>query len=229
MTLLPLRITPPLSPFVFVGGVWAALCCHAQTASAQTQLQPPPVLELGAGLQPPPPPQQTAPSQTEYQLNRAEHEDSGRGLQFVMLHADGAFQWVHLGAFSNDNFADGTLIEEQALGPAFGAGLALRLLYLTAGVRFRYGLLNNFELWSLGAEGALRIPMGSFEPFVFAGAGYSQAGSFKNAADIFALGSKTAALTANGFDARLGGGFDYYVTPVFSVGARADAELLYLN
>lgn len=223
------RFSKPLSPFVFIGGVWAALCCHAQTASAQVLLPPPPPSDGGSGLQPPPPPEPAPASQTEHQLNRAEQEDSGRGLQFVLLHVDGAFQWVHLGAFTNNDFADGSLLKEQALGPAFGGGLALRLLYLTAGVRFRYALLDSFDLWSLGAEGTLRVPLGEFEPFAFVGAGYAQAGSFKREADILALGSKAADLSASGLDARLGGGFDYYVTPVFSAGARVDAAFLYLS
>ena len=146
-----------------------------------------------------------------------------------MLQADVGFQWASLGALSDSNLVDGELISDQALGLAIGAGAGVRLLYLTAGVRFRFGLLDTAQLWSVGLEGNLRIPRGAFEPFFLVGAGYAQAGAFEGEDQVFALGNKVGELTARGLDVRLGGGFDYFITPVFSAGIRADAELLLLR
>ncbi len=203
--------------------------------TTQPGLQPPgtqpgaPAQQPGFGLQPPPPPTTSAPNATEHQLERSEREDSGRGLQFVMLHTDVGFQWLSFNALSDSDLVDGSLVADDAMGLAVGAGLGFRLLYLTLGGRFRFGLLDNAKLWSAGLEANLRIPKGAFEPYVLLGAGFTQVASFEGEDAVFALGEKRDDLGANGFNVRLGGGFDYFITPVFSAGVRADADLLLLS
>lgn len=225
---------------VGVGGV-AAVLAFARPASAQ--LVPPPPTD--PGLPPPTDPAPTSPPPTspgllppepipvppEEQatfrgLEQAEREDAGRGLQFFWLGPDVGFQWVSLNALS-----EGELLDD-AVGPgsglALGGVVGLRWLYYTASARFRYGMLNEFSIWSLGGDFGLRIPLGSFEPYAFVGGGYFQAGSFAADDELKALGA-TADLAVNGFAARLGGGFDYYVTPVFSTGVSVDVEALFAS
>jgi outer membrane protein W len=81
----------------------------------------------------------------------------------------------------------------------------------------------------VGLEGNLRIPRGKFEPYVLIGAGYASASSFKGEQAVLDLGSKQNDVAAKGVNARLGGGFDYFITPVLSAGVRADAEFLFLS
>ncbi len=183
----------------------------------------------GQTLLPPPPPPAPAAAQTEQRLQHAEHADSGRGLQFVWLTPEVGFSWASLGLLSNSDLVDGDVVSDQALGPVFGGGAGARLLYLTAGARFRYALLDEFNMWSLGAEVALRVPYGSFEPYVFVGGGYLQTLSFAAEDDVYALGDQIGDLSASGGFARLGGGADYFVTPVFSTGLRLEADFTFLS
>ncbi len=195
---------------VMVGLAWTV------TASAQVMLPPPP----------PPRPEQ---AQTEQRLNEAERRDSGRGLQFVWLTPEVGFQWADLALLSDSELVDGDLIKSDSMGVVVGGGAGLRFLYITAGARFRLGLLEDYRLMSVGAEGALRVPMGNLEPYAFVGAGYLMASSFEAEEDVYALGTKADDLAMNGLDARLGGGVDYFITPVFSAGGRLEVDFTYLS
>jgi hypothetical protein len=56
--------------------------------------------------------------------------------------------------------------------------------------------------------------------------GYASLGGF-DAKDVG--GASASDVSISGYDIRLGGGLDYYVTPVFSVGASLTAEMLGLT
>lgn len=199
-----------------VGCAFAGASLLPERAAAQMLLPPPP----------PPRPEQT---QTEHQLERAEREDSGRGLQFVWLTPEVGFEWASLALLSDSDLFDGDLISGDSLGLVLGGGAGLRFLYFTGGARFRYGLLEDYHLMSVGLEGALRIPRGKVEPYAFAGAGYVRASNFEAEDQVFASGTRRDDLVASGFNLRLGGGLDYFVTPVFSAGARLEADVVFLS
>jgi hypothetical protein len=216
-----------------------ALCVIAVARPAAAQLQPvPPPAPTptaaplqGGGLAPPPPPTAAPPTSnpdmaTLRELERAEREDSGRGLQFFFFEPEVGYQWVSLDAVSSDDLFEGDA--DSGAGLSFGATAALRLLYFTGGARFRMALLPDYRLWSVGGELGLRIPYGSFEPYVNLGAGYLRVDAFDMEPAIQSLGTVLGDLELGGLDARLGFGVDYFVTPVFSVGALVDAELLLL-
>jgi hypothetical protein len=184
------------------------------------------------GLAPPPPMDEKAhqPSptpepekkKTEEELEEAEEEDSGRGLSFVWLNFEGGFEHVGLQTFNVDetNFSAG-FIETTATGAVLGAGLGAQLLFLTVGVRGRIGLLDAWQLFSVGGELGFRFPIGRFEPYFHLGAGYSAIGSFSSAV----LGEDPS-VSIRGFYARGGGGLDIFVTKIFSVGASATGEFM---
>jgi hypothetical protein len=206
----------------------------AQAAFAQ--LQPPPPPQDPAQLEPvQPAPVLTPPAPVELpaqdaetyrQLEQAEREDSGRRLQFVWLAPEVGFEWAALDQLSNDNLIDSQV--KPGAGLAFGGTAGLRWLFYTVGARFRYGMLNEFTMWSIGGDAALRVPLGNFEPFVMLGGGYHSLSDFA-ANDALRAAGATDDLAISGFSARLGGGFDYYVTPVFSAGISVDAEALFLS
>lgn len=209
---------------VWVGVAYASGASYAQASGVSPdegrqaffQVSPP----AGTGLLPPPPPPTPESAQTMRQLEQAEREDSGRGLQFVWLEPEVGFQWMSLTALKDDAFDDS--LDTAGIGAVLGAGAGLRLLYLTAGARFRYLLLSPFQLWSLGFEAALRVPRGRWEPYVTLGVGYASVVRFVDDSDPIASN-----VSASGVTTRLGGGIDHYVTPVFSIGARADFEFLF--
>jgi hypothetical protein len=209
--------------------VAAALLGVTSLASAQ---QPAPTqsnLDAG-GLRPPeavdseqqaPP---GTPSETpETELERADKEDSGRGLEWVWLNAEVGGQHVGLHTLKADDLVDGELIKTSQTGLLYGGGLGLRILNYTAGVRFRMGTFSDWSLWTLDAEGQFRIPIGRLEPYATLGAGYASLGSFKTDS---ALVSDVA---VRGFNARLGVGLDYYLSNTFSLGANLTGDLLVLS
>ena len=203
------------------------------TCWAQAQ-QPAPApaqsnLEAG-GLRPPDavdPDQQTpadGPQQTpEQELEQADKEDSGRGLEWVWLNAEIGGQHLGLQTFKANQLVDAKLVKTTQSGLVYGAGLGVRILVFTAGVRFRLGTFSEWQLWTLDAEGGLRIPLGSLEPYFTVGAGYASLGSFSTTAPA------SSKADVKGFNARLGFGLDYYLSNTFSVGGNLTGDLLVLS
>jgi hypothetical protein len=185
-----------------------------------------PSMQAG-GLAPPPP--MTSPSSepppssgtTEQRLDRAKDEDAGRGLNWLWVDVEGGFQHVGLKTFSVDEESlTAGFLPTTSSGGVIGAGLGLQLLFITLGPRARVGFFSDWQLFSLGGELGLRIPIGRLEPHVSLGAGYTALGG---------LTEDTNAITITGFYGRLGGGLDVYVNEVFSLGGNFSWELLGLT
>lgn len=191
--------------------------------------QPPaaePGLEAG-GLRPPGEfhEEETTSSEIERDLERSDEEDSGRGLKFVWLNADVGYQYVDLTALDQDNLLPGFEVTQS--GVVFGGGAGVRLLYFTFGARFHYGAFDAWKLWSVLGEAGFRIPVGNLEPYVHAGVGYVSLGSFDSSERQPLVGD--GSLAVRGVDVRLGGGFDYYFSDVFSLGPQVAVDLLVLS
>jgi hypothetical protein len=206
----------------------------APVQPAPAQAQPPPspyapTMQAG-GLAPPPPMDETTaqtpstptpPEKTEDEDD--DDEDSGRGLSWVWFNVEGGFQHVGLQTFNIDeeNFTAG-FIENTATGAAIGAGLGIRLLFITVGARGRLGLLDNWQYLTIGGELGFRFPLGNLEPHFELGGGYAAVGSFSDSV----LGNAVREVSIRGFYARPSAGVDYFITPVFSVGASASWEFM---
>jgi hypothetical protein len=209
--------------------VAAAVLGAARLASAQQPVPSQSNLDAG-GLRPPeavdseqqaPP---GAPAETpETELERADKEDSGRGLEWVWLNAEVGGQHLGLHTLKADNLVDGELIKTSQTGLLYGGGLGFRILNYTAGARFRIGTFSDWTLWTLDAEGQFRIPIGRLEPYATLGAGYASLGSFKTDSEL------VSDVAVRGFNARLGVGLDYYLSNTFSLGANLTGDLLVLS
>ncbi len=186
-------------------------------AAAQTPYAPPP----GGELLPPPPPASPESVNTIRQLELADREDSGRGLQYFWIDPEVGIKWVDLALINNADLVDGDDFEGSGLGPSLGVGLGGRLLYFTAGARFRYTMLPEFDVWTVGLEAALRIPRGQWEPYLFAGGGYLRTANIGD--------DRLDELVISGGYGALGGGVDYFITPVFALGLRGDVELTFVG
>jgi hypothetical protein len=161
------------------------------------------------------------PSATARQLDEAEREDSGRGLEWFWLQAEGGAQYVGLDAIAGSRLL---LPGQDGSGAAPVAGLAAggRLLFFTAGVRARAAFLPVGQLGTLNLEGGYHVPLGNWEPYVHVGAGYARLLGVDRPAVA------TEAPSVQGVDARLAGGADYYLAPQFSLGLMASVEALWL-
>jgi len=166
----------------------------------------------------------TKATQTEAELDRADKEDSGRGLEFAWLNAELGPQYVGLQALKANNLVDGTLVDSKGLGMGYGAGLGARLLAFTFGARFRFGNFSDWQLWTLGAEAGMHIPLGRLEPYFSLGAGYASLGGIKPAGPAGSFDS-----SAHGLDLRGSAGLDVYLTNTFSIGGNLSGDLLFLG
>jgi hypothetical protein len=166
----------------------------------------------------------TKTTQTEAELDRADKEDSGRGLEFAWLNVEAGPQYLGLQALKADNLVDGTLVDSKGVGMNYGAGLGVRLLAFTLGARFRFGNFSDWQLWTLGAEGGMHIPLGRIEPYFTLGAGYASLGGFKP--DALGAAYKPS---AHGLDLRGSVGLDVYLSNTFSIGGNLSGDLLFLS
>ncbi|MEO8900132.1 MAG: hypothetical protein ABI488_00945 [Polyangiaceae bacterium] len=169
-------------------------------------------------------PNATAPSATEANLDRADKEDSGRGLEFVWLNAEAGPEYLGLQTLKAKGLVDNAFIHSKDLGMTYGAGLGVRLLVFTLGARFRFGNFPDWQTWALNAEGGMHIPLGRVEPYVNFGGGYSSLGAYNKDK----LGGMPLS-AAHGFNVRGGAGVDWYLTNTFSIGANLTGEILYLS
>lgn len=163
---------------------------------------------------------------TERELQRAEQADTGRGLEWVWLDAEIGFETAWLQAFKADGLLDGSTIDDSALGVMYGGAFGFRAIALTLGAHFRYGNFDTWDLWQLDLEGGFHIPMGKLEPYLLVGAGYARVGAYDT--QTISANVTSDDLDIDGYNIRLGGGLDYYVTPRFSVGAQLTGEFLAL-
>lgn len=177
------------------------------------------------GLAPPPSgptgPAAAPPSQTQKDLDEAKKKDSKRGLEWFWINAEGGLSQVDLKTFvGNEDFTFG-FVPTQATGGTVGVGLGVRLLILTLGARGRVGFFDPWQMFTVGGEIGLHIPLGRIEPHVELGGGYAALGNVngvvKGAADAISI--------AGGYG-RVSGGVDVFLTPLFSVGLLASGDFL---
>jgi hypothetical protein len=215
-----------------IGGLSVA---HAQTPpgpaypSAPSPYAPPTPTQLETGgLRPPSstaPPSATGESETLRQLERAEREDAGRGLEFFWVDVEGGYEYLSLQGFGSNALLDGDAVADAASCYALGAGAGVRLIFVTLGGRFRLARSSAWDLYTLDAEIGVHLPFGALEPsFTFA-AGYAALASL-SAEGL--SGFDPALVSVSGVNARLGANLDYYVNPLLSFGARGSFEGLAL-
>jgi len=197
-----------------------ATSAFAQGAPAGSNLQ-------AGGLKPPDavqsdPSTATPSTRTDALLDRADKEDSGRGLEFVFLNAELGPQYLGLHTFKANGLVDGTEVKSKGAGMVYGAGLGVRYLAFTMGARFRLGNFSDWQLWTLDAEAGMHIPLGRLEPYFTFAAGYASLGAFDKNLPVLPK-------NAHGLDLRAACGVDYYLTNSFSVGGNVSADFLYLS
>jgi len=145
----------------------------------------------------------------------------------VWLNAEiGGGTWASTRSRAN-NLVDANTVKTSQTGLLYGAGLGVRLVFITLGARFRLGNFSEWSLWTLNGELGIHIPLGSVEPYFTFGGGYASMGAFNNKNLGGSL--KSEDVDVKGYDIRGGFGVDVYVSNTFSIGANLTGELLALT
>lgn len=159
--------------------------------------------------------------------------ESERSFPWVWTNAELGLETANLRTFTanTETLAVG-IVPTAGVGPAFGVGAGLRIVFLTLGLRARGanltgtaadGHTQSFQLWTIDGELGIRVPLRRFEPnFTFA-FGYATFGGLGQAVHGLSDG-----LDVNGANARLGVGLDYFVTRHLTIGVNGTFEALML-
>lgn len=189
----------------------------ASTARAQEGESPPP---------PPPGTPQSAPPQGPSNASD-ESEDSGLGLEWVYITADAGFTYIDFASLSESSLG---LAETSGSGFTWGAGAGVRLFFFSAGARVRETLLSDpGSLWTVDLEAAMHMRIWRIDPYFGLRGGYAFVGSFSSNSISAATGMAPPEVSIHGFDVSPTLGMDIYFTSLFSVGAEATAQFLFLQ
>jgi hypothetical protein len=153
-------------------------------------------------------------------LGADEKKDSGRGLEWVYLNADGGFAYTDMGSFGSTKLS---VQNTPSSGPTFGVGAGIRLFILTIGARANLDLLSSYDLWRLDGEIGIHIPIGHWDPYIGLHGGYCFVGSLQDGL------SGSSNVSISGGDAGLALGVDYYFNHFVSLGLEASGSILFLH
>jgi hypothetical protein len=205
------------------------LRARAQTPSSAPPQASPTGGIVAGGLAPPAPmtnnpnAQTVTSSPTERALQKSQVQDSGRGLEWFYFNAEAGYEFVGLQTLKSSGLAYTNAIKTSDNGLMIGAGIGGRLMFWTLGARARLGMLSQSKVGTLNGEVGWHYPLGSLEPYFSISGGYA----FLSSLDASSWG--TSDVSIHGYNVRVGGGLDYYVTPVFSVGGNLTGEILGLS
>jgi hypothetical protein len=178
-----------------------------------------------------PPSTSSSPSageaETYRELDRAEREDAGRGLEFVWFQAEAGYEYLSLDDLHGNALVDASVIDDGGSALLLGVGGGVRVIFLTLGARFRMARQSAWDLWTLNGELGLHLPMGALEPSFTLSAGYASLGAFQP--EHAPPGFDADRVDISGFDTRLGAALDWYLNPLLSLGLQSNVELLVLS
>ena len=199
-----------------VAALPAALILFAASGASAQDLQGPPPISTTP-----------TPSSAGTSTNTSDQsQDSGLGLEWVYLNADAGFAYMNMASFSQTNLA---IQQTSSAGGAFGVGAGLRLLFFTLGVRARDLQLTSYNLWELDGEAAFHIRIWRIDPYFGVRGGYAFVGALGSSAVSTASGTSASDVAVHGLNVGPMFGIDVYLSSLFSIGAEANAEFLYLK
>lgn len=192
----------------------------AQSAPSGTELTLGGLVPPGAGQTAP----YASPASPEQQLQRAEREDSGRGLQWFWASVESGFEHLGLGTIAEKNLVDNSDTRSTQSGLLVGGALGARVFVFTLGPRLRWGRFSDWQLWTLNGEVGFRIPVGRLEPYLSVSGGYASVGSLDPGHSL-----AREDVSIKGWNLTTGGGLDVYPESWFSVGGSLTGEMLFLS
>lgn len=155
-----------------------------------------------------------------------ESQDSGLGLEWLWLNAEGGYAYTDMASFSSSNLG---MQKTASGGPVVGAAVGARLLFFTVAVRARDLILSDIgNLWEIGGEAAFHFRIGHLDPYLGVRGGYNFVGQL-NASSAQAATGDSQGIAIHGFDVGPMFGIDYYFNHWVSIGADIDAQFLFLQ
>ena len=155
-------------------------------------------------------------------------------FEWLVANADFGYRALDLRKIEYEDVegSRGRVIPATAGGVSPCIGLGVRLWFVSLMLHGDVTFLNTdsnalddgLELWNLDIESAWRLVQGRFQPYLLLGIGYSALGGVSDVID-----NVRRAADANGANARLGLGFDYYFHRHMTFGFRAHADGLLLS
>ncbi len=142
-------------------------------------------------------------------------DDAHHRSEIFYLHGEAGAEYAGLETLHLTNTLLPSTDRAVDVGPAVEVGAGLRIFVVTIGPSFRYAFFRDWDLWTLDGEIGLHAPIGKLEIFALLGGGYAKVGQLPQ-----------SNITVAGYDLRIGGGADYYVTNSFSVGGIVTGEVL---
>jgi hypothetical protein len=226
-----LRAPRSLSVLTVAAVLASASPALAQDVSPPPAIAPPPPMDPNAPGAPGADPNApgTPEQATTAKLDEAEQKDSGRSFEVFWVDAHLGGSYIDMRQFSSDTLQ---LAKTSSAGPMVSLGAGIRLVVLVLGVRAKYNALPAFNMWQVNGELGFKIPVGQLDILLGGHGGYSFVGSLGEgtvAAGNTATPTNADAVKIRGFNAGLDFALDYYLTPLFSIGAGAFADFLYLN
>lgn len=179
--------------------------------------QPPQGQPVEGKPQPQPP-----PTTLSGELDESKEKDSGRGVSWFWIEAQGGYEHVGLQTFHvGGGDVSAGFTDTTANGGVVGAGLGGQIIFLTLGVRGRLGFFPEWQMARIGGEVGFKIPVGFVEPRFDIGAGYAALTNFDD--------SVPEAVGINGFYVRAGAGVDFYPVELLALGVVASFDFMGLS
>jgi hypothetical protein len=160
-------------------------------------------------------------------LDKAQKEDSGLGLEWVWATADVGASYVDMKSFSASQLA---VTNSNAGGAVWGLAAGVRIIFLTLGVRVRNHTALN--LWQIDADVGFHMRINRFDPYLAFRGGYDTVGTLSQSVDVATTGgsvSQTPQVQVHGGNAGMALGFDYYLAHAISFGGEAAGDVLFLS
>lgn len=192
-------------------GADTTVSVDSSTTAATTTTSEPPPPAVGNEAPAPAAPA-AAPRDTDAAVRK------GRLTEILYLNVEAGAEYVSLQSLHLDDELLPSTVRTAGIGPAFGVGAGLRFVLITLGPRFRFANLPDYDLWSLGGELGLRVPIVAFEPWLSLGGGFAKVGRLQD-----------QRVRVSGYDVRLGLGLDYYFDKHWSLGFAGSGEVLGLT
>ncbi len=214
-----------------------AVLVSTLAAQAHAQgLEPPPPFTPGtpgtpaapATAQPGQPPGTPASGQQlQNPENTDDSQDSGLGLEWVYLNADIGASYTNLTSFSESQLG---LVSNSGVGPAWGFGAGVRLIFFTVGVRARNEIISGLgSLWKLNLEAAFHTRIWRIDPYFGVRGGYDFVGSLNSSTVTVATGNTPGDVSIHGWNVGPTVGIDFYFTSLISIGADLQADFLFIQ